>query len=78
MLQDDYDMENSVETTNLALENKKTKAKPFLVRLPSRKAREAYEQYCSDNYRSMDAQATALIIRELKNTGYISDNHTKR
>ena len=53
------------------------KGKPFLVRLPTANIREAYERYCADNLRSLDAQSSVLIIRELKNLGYLTEKMKK-
>lgn len=53
------------------------KGKPFLVRLPTANIREAYERYCSDNLRSLDAQSSVLIIKELKDLGYLTEKSTK-
>ena len=49
------------------------KGKPFMVRLPSSAIREAYERYCVDHLRSLDAQSSILILRELKTEGYLND-----
>ena len=49
------------------------KGKPFIVRLPSSAIREAYERYCVDHLRSLDAQSSILILRELKTQGYLND-----
>lgn len=49
------------------------KGKPFLVRLPNPEIREAYQRYCSDHLRSLDAQSSVLIMRELKIQGYLND-----
>lgn len=70
MLQEDYAMRTTTETMT-------KKAKPFLVRLPDLQIRDAYEQYCRDNLRSLDAQSSMLIINELKSRGYLqpSDKH---
>lgn len=70
VLQGDYAMRTTTETMT-------EKAKPFLVRLPDSKIRNAYEQYCRDNLRSLDAQSSMLIIKELRSRGYLrpSDKH---
>lgn len=49
------------------------RGKPFMVRLPSPEIREAYQRYCSDHLRSLDAQSSVLIMRELKIQGYLND-----
>ena len=49
------------------------KGKPFMVRLLSSAIREAYERYCVDHLRSLDAQSSILILRELKTQGYLND-----
>lgn len=67
MLQGDYAMPKVFKTTD-------EKAKPFLVRLPASNVRQAYERYCRDNLRSMDAQSSMLIIRELTALGYLQSS----
>lgn len=64
VLQGDYAMSVRAKTTQ--------RAKPFLVRLPSSHIRQAYEQYCLDNMRSLDAQSAMLITKELQASGYLS------
>jgi hypothetical protein len=49
------------------------KGKPFMVRLPNPAIRDAYERYCADHLRSLDAQSSVLIMRELKIQGYLDD-----
>lgn len=49
------------------------KGKPFMVRLPNPEIRDAYQRYCTDHLRSLDAQSSVLIIRELKIQGYLDD-----
>lgn len=49
------------------------KGKPFMVRLPNSAIREAYQRYCTDHLRSLDAQTSLLIMRELKTQGYLND-----
>ena len=49
------------------------KGKPFMVRLPNPEIRDAYERYCADHLRSLDAQSSVLIMRELKIQGYLND-----
>lgn len=49
------------------------RGKPFMVRLPSPEIRDAYKQYCTDHLRSLDAQSSLLIMRELKTQGYLND-----
>jgi hypothetical protein len=49
------------------------KGKPFMVRLPSPEIRDAYKRYCTDHLRSLDAQSSLLIMRELKTQGYLND-----
>lgn len=49
------------------------KGKPFMVRLPNPAIRDAYERYCADHLRSLDAQSSVLIMRELKTQGYLND-----
>ena len=63
VLQGDYAISVKAKTTQ--------RAKPFLVRLPSSHIRQAYEQYCSDNMRSLDAQSSMLITKELQALGYL-------
>ncbi len=55
---------------------KPQKPKLISVRLPSQEHREAYEQYCKDNARSLDAQTSLLIIKELAAQGYIKPEST--
>lgn len=45
--------------------------KPITVRLPTKEARVAFEKYCLENHRSLDGQASMLILRVLKKQGYI-------
>ncbi len=54
-----------------------TKAKPFLVRLPSVEHRTAYERYCADNLRSLDGQASILIIDALVAAGYLESKEPR-
>ena len=54
------------------------KGKPFLVRLPNPEIREAYQRYCSDHLRSLDAQSSVLIMRELRIQGYLNDLSIKK
>ena len=49
------------------------RGKPFMVRLPSPEIREAYQRYCTDDVRSLDAETSLLIMRELKTQGYLND-----
>lgn len=49
------------------------RGKPFMVRLPSPEIRDAYKRYCTDHLRSLDAQSSLLIMRELKTQGYLND-----
>ncbi|WP_338561373.1 hypothetical protein [Acinetobacter sp. KS-LM10] len=49
------------------------RGKPFMVRLPSPEIRDAYKRYCMDHLRSLDAQSSLLIMRELKTQGYLND-----
>lgn len=49
------------------------RGKPFMVRLPSPEIRDAYKRYCTDHLRSLDAQSSLLIMRELKTQGYLTD-----
>lgn len=49
------------------------RGKPFMVRLPSPEIRDAYKRYCTDHLRSLDAQSSVLIMRELKIQGYLND-----
>lgn len=49
------------------------RGKPFMVRLPSPEIRDAYKRYCTDLLRSLDAQSSLLIMRELKTQGYLND-----
>ncbi|MEC8123805.1 MAG: hypothetical protein VX125_08170 [Pseudomonadota bacterium] len=44
-----------------------------MVRLPNSAIRDAYERYCTDHLRSLDAQSSVLIMRELKTQGYLND-----
>ena len=44
-----------------------------MVRLPNPEIRDAYQRYCSDHLRSLDAQSSVLIMRELKIQGYLND-----
>lgn len=53
-------------------QNKSTQpAKPILVRLPSAYHREAFERLCKDSRRSMDGQASIIIVNKLIELGYI-------
>lgn len=49
------------------------RGKPFMVRLPSPEIRDAYQRYCTDHLRSLDAQSSLLIMKELKTQGYLND-----
>ncbi len=48
------------------------RAKPFMVRLPTTEIREAYQRYCDNNLRSLDAQTSIIIMNVLKKDGFIS------
>lgn len=62
---------------NKSLVSSPLKGKPFQVRLPTSEIRKAYERYCADNLRSLDAQSSMLIIKELQNLGYLDKDSIK-
>ncbi len=58
---------------NKNLADRPSKGRPFQVRLPTTEIREAFEKYCADNLRSLDAQSSMLIIQELQKLGYLDN-----